>query len=54
MKIGDKVIYDNEECIIAEIYKQENPSPSGDILLTDSLGVPFLVNHNELEINREE
>ena len=49
MIIGDKIIYDNEECIIKEIFKQESPSPSGDILLADNLGIEFLVHHNEIK-----
>lgn len=47
---GSKIIYDNEECMIIDIFPQQNNSPSGDVLLEDSLGIQFLVNHNELEM----
>jgi hypothetical protein len=49
MKVGDRVLYDDEKCIIVQIFPQQNPSPSGDVLLRNNDGVEFLVHHTEIE-----
>lgn len=49
LKIGDRVVYDDEECEVFEISYQKNDSSSGDVLLVDPIGVTFLVHHSMIE-----
>ena len=48
--IGQKVLDGNEVVTVVDIFSQQNPSPSNDIVVEDDNGISYTAYHCNLDI----